>query len=353
MPKAVKTSLILCLCLVSLACAFLETTRQMKPTHNTLSNNGHFAVETLEFPDLIDPTRERKVPIKVHLPAVEEETPLPLVIVSHGGGGNWDANYAQAQHLATHGYVVLALEHIGSNTVVMKRGGRLGQNLKAMTRAADEVLGRPLDVSFAIDQAQEWNQDAGSLAKRIDLDHIGLLGYSYGAYTTLVVAGARPALDWLEPPVSPGKGLGPDLSDGRVDCGVALSPQGPGEPFFIEDSYSSIKIPLLGVSGDRDRQQGAKPENRLRGFELWPAGDKYLIWLTNVDHTAFSDSTGSGNRMLPSRAREDVQPLVRAATLLFFDACLKGEQVALEGLSVAGLEPYLQGVVDGVEVLKK
>jgi predicted dienelactone hydrolase len=316
-----------------------------------LSARGSYVVQTLEFADLIDIARGRKVPIKVHLPT--QGGPFPVVVVSHGAGGHWDANFAQAQHLASHGYVVLAVEHVGSNTDVLKRSLRFVANLEAMTRDAAEVLGRPKDISFAIDRAEQWNQTHETLRGRLDVQRTGVLGHSFGAYTTLVVAGMRPAVDWLKPALGSGHGLGPDLRDPRVACGVALSPPGPGEPFFVEASYGSLQTPLLGISGSEDRQQRAPPENRRRAFELWPPGDKYLIWLPNADHTAFSDSTGSKHAMLPSRSRSEVQPVVRVATLLFFNACLKNDASARESLTAAALRPYWRGSADGLEVLRK
>ncbi len=163
---------------------------------------------TLEFPDLKDDKRGgRRVPIKVHLP--QQQGKWPVVVFSHGGGGNWNANFAQASHLASHGYAVLCLEHVGSNTERMKEGLRFMENVKAMTRASTEVLGRPKDVSFALDTAEEWNRTHPALKDRLDLEHVGVMGHSFGAYTTLVVCGARPALDWLDAPVSAGQGPGP------------------------------------------------------------------------------------------------------------------------------------------------
>ena len=345
----IKTALLACVFVVVCASGPGADTHAQKG--EDLSASGPLSVEIIEFPDLVDATRGRKVPVKVHLPVGGEA--CPVVVVSHGGGGHWDANYAQAHHLATHGYVVMALEHIGSNTEVLKRGFRFMANLKAMTRDANEVLGRPRDVSFALDRAEAWNRSHDRLRGRMDLEHVGALGHSYGAYTTMAVCGIRPALDWLKPPLAPGRGLGPDLRDKRIDCGVALSPQAPGEPYFLNTSYASLRAPLLGISGTRDMQQGAKPEQRLRAFDLWPKGENVLIWIDRADHFAFSDSSGTDRRMLPSLSRNEVQPLVRAATLLFFNAWLKGDSASVGKLSVPDLKPYLFGADRTFQVLKK
>lgn len=336
---------------IVLAHEYSQAAKTTAQAANDLSAAGRFAVEIIDFDNLTDTGRGKKVPIKAFLPA--GNGPFPVVIISHGAGGNRDANFAQARHLASHGYAVFAVEHTGSNTEVVNRSLRLLANLKATIHDATEAFGRPKDISFAIDRAEEWNRSHDKLRGRLDMKHVGVLGHSFGAYTTMVVAGMRPALNWLKPTVAPGQGLGPDLRDKRVACGVALSPQGPGEPFFIDASYASLKTPLLGITGSKDKQLYAGPENRRRAYELWPPGDKYLIWLANADHTAFSDSTGSSRRMLPSRARADVQPVVRAATLLFFNAYLKGDASARKALTSDGLKPYLRGSVNTVEVLSK
>jgi len=314
--------------------------------------DGPLTTRTIEFADLADAARGgRRVPIKVHVP--QWNGPFPVVVLSHGAGGNWDSNHAQARHLASHGYVVLALEHPASNSERLREGMRFGANLKAMTRDAAEVLGRPRDVAFALDQAQQWNLSHAELKGAFDFTRVAALGHSFGAYTVLAACGARPALDWLEPRVEPGKGLGPDLSDARIKACVALSPQGPGEPFFLEGSFSTIQRPVLAITGSRDEQQGTTPANRRRFFELEPVGAKVFVWLNNADHMAFSDATGSRRTNAPSRSRADVQPVVRAATLLFLEAHLRGDPEADARLSERVLQPLAHGAIKHVEVLRK
>ena len=341
------------------------------------SARGPLASETIEFANLTDSSRTgvkasggtraqrfasrlrqdstptgRNVPIKVHEPATGG--PFPVVIVSHGAGGDWDTHYAQAQHLASHGYVVFCLEHIGSNRERMTQRFRLMQNLEAMIHDSAEVLARPKDVSFAIDRAEEWNRTHEKLRGKLDLQHVGVMGHSFGAFTTMVVCGMRPALDWLTPRVEAGKGLGPELRDPRVKCGIALSPQGVGEPFFISESFGSLKLPLLGISGTEDRQHnGLTAANRREAFALWPQGPHKFIWLANAKHLDFTDSTGVERRATPSPTRDDVQPLVRAVTLLFFNSYLKADTNASKQLTSDALKPYLHGAVNNVDVLSK
>ena len=78
-----------------------------------------------------------------------------------------------------------------------------------------------------------------------------------------------------------------------------------------------------------------------------------FVWLANADHLSFSDSAGSKRSSLPSRSRADVQPIVRAATLLFLEAHLRGDAEADARLSERGLQPLARGVVNRVEVLRK
>lgn len=282
-----------------------------------LSSHGSLQTSEMDFPALTDPARNnRRVPMKVHVPL--GLGPFPIVIASHGAGGNRDGNFAQARHLATHGYMVVCIEHVGSNTKLVMSGGlRVGKTVAAMTRNSQEVLNRPKDVRFAIDQVIRWNREHDQLRGKFDRERVGMMGHSFGAFTTLVVCGARPALDWMKPRVGTGQGLGPNLFDERIRCGVAFSPQGPGDPFFLEESYASIQVPLLGVSGSKDKQQNFEPEHRKRSFQYWPAGDRYLLWINNANHMSFSDSTGSKRRrksrfseLLVSR-REDVQRISR------------------------------------------
>ena len=323
---------------------------------------GPHNVVTLEYRSLKDAGRnDRPVPLKVHFPAVGKG--FPLVIMSHGGGGTWDANIYQAQHLASHGYVVICPEHLDSNNeriryYMSERGGRMrfSKALHQITKDARAVLERPRDVSFAIDQAVLWNRDHEALAGKINTERIAVVGHSFGAYTTLVVCGARPILDYLEPSVGPGKGLSEDLSDTRVTFGFAMSPQSPATTFFGSDSYRTIDRPLICLTGSRDVQKSCdgrlmRPETRREVFTLLPEGEKYFVWLENADHLCFSDNPKA--YILPSRARVDGQRISKALMVISCDYFLKGDEEGKRHLNGDYVRSLCGDVVTGVEWLEK
>ncbi len=303
---------------------------------------GPYKVNSLEFPKLKDANRKNhRVPLKVYFPA--EGRNFPLVVFSHGGGGNWDSYVYQVQHLASHGYVVICVEHVYSNNGRVKyymswRGGgmRYTEALYRTTHDPKAMLERPKDVSFAIDQAVLWNKDYKELAGKINANKIGVMGHSYGAYTTLAICGAQPILDYLEPMVSPGTGLAGDYSDPRVTFGLAMSPQPPGGTYFGQESYLTINRPLVGISGSKDTwktfdDKVMLAKNRWQFWELLPNGDKYFLWLENADHFSFADNPKTW--LFPSKSRPDVQRISKAMMVLFCDHFLKERKEAKDKMN--------------------
>ncbi|MFN3587173.1 MAG: alpha/beta hydrolase family protein, partial [Moraxellaceae bacterium] len=312
------------------------------------ATSGPWQLLELDIANLHDTVRQRALPVRVLLPATGKTH--PVVVFSHGAGGSRLAHLAQARHLASHGYAVLAVEHPGSNRDDLSLL-RPRASLARMTQDAGEVLGRPGDIRFVLDRAAEWHLNHPQLQNRLDLGAVAVVGHSFGAYTALAACGARPALDGLQPPQ--GRGLSPSLADHRITACVALSPQAPGAPFFLPGSFATLARPVLGISGSADRQQGeVAPAARREAFALWPAGAHRFVWLAHADHGAFADS-GGASRQLPSRTRRDAQPLVRATTLLFLEWQLRGERAADALLDEASLRPLLRGKVDAVEVLRR
>ena len=100
----------------------------------------------------------------------------PLVVISHGNGGSDLGHHDLATWLASHGFVVATLNHLGDYFRDTSKVGSI------------EVLaGRPVQVKATITRLL----DDPHWKTLIDPTRIGVAGFSAGGYTALMVAGAR------------------------------------------------------------------------------------------------------------------------------------------------------------------
>ncbi len=107
---------------------------------------------------------------------------FPMIIISHGAGGNAGQFGWIASELAQAGYVVVLPNHPGTTS------------MNASAHAAVRVWERPADISAVIDQITTNPQNY----PYIDSSRIMALGFSAGGYTAMAVAGARVDPDALQ-----------------------------------------------------------------------------------------------------------------------------------------------------------
>lgn len=278
--------------------------------------------------DWRDARRNRTVPVKIYYP--KSQGRFPVVLFSHGLGGSREGYGYLGSYWAAHGYVAVHLQHIGSDETLLRDinrdnpGGDYGQ---LRDRAAQRgitlqtVRDRPLDVSFAIDELQRLDKDKKwPLQGKLDFTRIGLGGHSFGANTTLMIAGQRLGGGVL------------DLHDPRVKCAVALSsppPQGRN----LDAIYSRIKIPVWHMTGTNDTSpidpKGSTALDRRIPYDRIEGADGYLTTFTGGDHMVFS-ARARRTGPLPTDARN--HELIQQSTLAFWDAYLKNDSRALAWL---------------------
>jgi predicted dienelactone hydrolase len=131
-------------------------------------------------------------------PIAETATPFPLIIFSHGSGGSRLLSLFYTQHLASHGFIVMAADHPGNtvlNTVMS------GANFLGGQDFVSNYAQRPHDILRQIALAEDLNA-SGDFAGKIDVANIGVTGHSFGGWTALSVGGARlnfaGVRDWCE-----------------------------------------------------------------------------------------------------------------------------------------------------------
>lgn len=292
----------------------------------------------------VDVARDgREVPIKAYLP-VDAQGPRPVIIFSHGLGGTREGYGYLGEYWASHGYVSVHLQHRGSDDAVW-RNARLGQRMTAMRQAIKDVsnsLNRPLDVSFALDRLEALNIEEGSpWLGRLDLEHVGMAGHSYGAFTTMVIAGqAFIGRD----------GQSYSLADKRVDAAIAMSAQAPRDKKQYDASYADIHIPLFVMTGTDDTSSigSTTVADRRVAFDHTPGPaeggpDVYLVTYTNGDHMIFSGRPRRGFDP-PSGGDDKVfQSHISRSSLAFWDAYLTGDDTSRDWLRGGGFEEELGG----------
>ena len=166
---------------------------------------------------------------------VRGDRPWPLVVLSHGlRADRYDLSWL-AEGLASEGYVVVAVDHIGSTAQDFDRR----EALKLWRRAV--TLSRTISIITAHPR----------FAGRIDASRCAVAGHSAGGSTALVSAGARinPQLYGRFFPFGPQVEEGP-FADERVRAVIALAP-GTGSVFDAH-GLSHVRVPVLMVSGTRD-----------------------------------------------------------------------------------------------------
>ena len=276
---------------------------------------GRLAVQVVDT-DLIDAARARAIPLRIYSPesAPESGGPYPVLLFSHGLGSTRAAYGYLARSWASHGYVVLVPQHLGTDAGLL--GGKGLLPMRRLRQAMSDPANweaRPLDLSFVIDSLPMLEAALPQLTGKLDRGRIGVGGHSFGGYTTSLLAGARVRF--------PGEERDRTFEDPRPRAFVCISPPGLGDRGLFEGAWSSIKRPLLEITGTLDAGSfdGEPWEWRLGPFRELPPGDKVCVVLEGADHLHFAGGT------VKSPASEAQKSVVEEATVAFWNAWLKDD----------------------------
>lgn len=204
---------------------------------------------------------------------------LPLVVVSHGRGGDFVGHHDTAEALADAGFVVATINHPGDTATDMSRSDDLSV-----------LVERPTDIKRLID----FMVGASPLASKIDRKRIGFFGFSRGGYTGLVLVGARP--DWASTTnlcrtsashmcqqiLSKAFPARPLTYDPRIRAAVIANPLA---VMFTTDSFSAVKVPVQLWQSQRGGD-GVSPESVAAVNRNLPGQHEYHT-VPNAAHFVF------------------------------------------------------------------
>jgi predicted dienelactone hydrolase len=300
------------------------------------SQPGNAEVKILKL-SLNDQKRDRKIPVDVYWSTAANAN-KPVIVFSHGlGSVRTDLRYL-AEHLASHGYVVAALEHPGSN----EANTNLALQGKTRVVKPQEFLHRPQDISFVLDELEKLNQTANNpLAGKLTTTNTMVVGYSFGGGTALTLAGAELQLERLKQRcknnlaiLSLGEAMqciaqelpenSYQLRDTRIKQAIALNPT--TSQIFGETGLTKVQVPTLVLAGSADKTTPALTE-QIVGFDKIPS-PKWLVGIVGGTHLSVKDPSTtldqigqpntpiSGGEVVGEQAA-DVRKYVKAITLAF------------------------------------
>ncbi len=223
--------------------------------------------------------------------AARDANPLsrqfPLVILSHGQPGSRYMMSYLTEHLASHGFVVAAIDHTGSTYDDLTQESYVSS-----------IVDRPLDILFSIDAvaAEVMNADSSNVA---------FMGYSYGGYSSLNAAGLGLDKVNLEAYAQATENEGPSFilpfidnliklrgkdvikPDPRVKAVFVMAPY--GIPWLSPAQFASMGIPLFVACGRQD-DVALYERDAAMAFKLSGAKPKYLLTLESALHNPFTNN---------------------------------------------------------------
>lgn len=177
----------------------------------------------------------------------------PLLIYSHGFMSSRTGGSYLAEHFASHGYIVAAMDY--PLTTMSAPGGPL----------VKDVVNQPSDVSFLIDQFVSWSADSGNqFYERIDDKHIGVLGLSLGGMTSTLAA------------------FHPRSADLRISAAVSIA----GPAFMFGPAfYDSRDIPFMMIASPID----AMIDYQTNAATILPnVKGAVVVTMNSASHTGFA-----------------------------------------------------------------
>jgi len=242
--------------------------------------------------------------------------PYPVLILSPGNGTNIEFYASLASEIASHGYIVVGLNHPYDVPAVELSNGDIAPYdksqwlLEPKEHAAytfDRINVRTADVLFVLDQLKELNSNAdNSFAGMVNLDTIAVAGHSLGGITASEVCKA----------------------DARFRSCINFDGIQSGGPFSMDESAIPPAQPFMFLT----KESQLHPKF-IESFES--TSQSYWVVVHGAAHDSFTGGPLLQPSLLPFLDRADqIMMSVQKYTLAFLDQTLKGEPSDLLSESV-------------------
>lgn len=277
---------------------------------------------------------ERNRPLTVDLYLPQTNTPANVIVISHGAAGNRNTLSLLAEHLVSYGFAIVVMEHPGDS---LERFQDFFTGL-ADSPQPQELIYRPLEIKYVLDELQRREQTEPALKGRLNLQQVGVIGQSVGGYTSLTLAGAKINFDLLKKDcvnnqifnlsllvqceISRLTPANYQLRDERVKAVLAINPL--TSSVFGESGLGQIQIPVMFVASSDDIFTPAFPE-QIVPFTWLTTPNKYLVVIEKSSHFSLLGGRQEDTSALPALPRELIgpdptiaRPYLNALSVAFF-----------------------------------
>lgn len=270
-------------------------------------------------------------------PALSEGS-FPLILLSHGFTGYRTQMFYLGEHLASHGYVVVGIDHTGSTNADIQ---------KTEDRAAgvtDMFYNRARDQQFLLDY---FADQASPVEAIVDTDRAAIIGHSMGGFGALNTvggcydfkseffkdAGVPTAIAMVLPFTLNSCFGGGEQVDPRWKAVQLLAPWGGEANVHNIDAMAKITVPTFYLAGDQDNTSGFK-NGIKRLHERTGSEHNYLLVFANARHNigphpapaaSFATDFELGHYFDPVWDTETLNRVVEHMSLAFLDCHVKAD----------------------------
>lgn len=241
---------------------------------------------------------------------------VPLVFFSHGNmfGTRFSSSF-QTIELASHGYVVVAVEHPETALVAVNPEGSfvpfkdsfsaLPHDYAAHNKASTPIIDEQTrDIAFVLEQMKQLGEagSAGPFAGRIDFSRLGIAGHSFGGATAIDVLYNYP----------------------EFKAGINMDGF-----LYGREHNKAVKQPVMFMSGGVQDGSEVPAEMEQVALKRWKqalGNEGTVLQIEGAGHLNFTDFPLYSPLIawVSPNVRQNHQ-IVNEATVRFFDRFLKGD----------------------------
>lgn len=188
----------------------------------------------------------------------DKEPNYPVILFSHGAGATMEVETSQSQDLASHGYIVVAVDHpyvssvtVFPNHMVTAREATTNFDTPEPADPITQIMAD--DIKFVIQKLADLNN--GSITPnfkgKLNLDEIGIIGHSVGGAVAYNLA----------------------INENKVKAAINLD----GAVYVIPKNTTNI-APFLMLANDQFHVEAIqKREGLIQKFDSTPAGQQEML----------------------------------------------------------------------------